>query len=152
MIQIRSFPNDLLPAPQNRGWFLQAHAPLTGLLSERTAAQLVRDRDDLRLLQRRWWGPQAIPRIRFAGFQFTATDAPLSWKMNRSQVDAIDQSWLRIVQENGNDLQQVRCIFEPSGEKCPHWPFREPPGSTKLPLKSAFTAAKKRQSTHGGGG
>jgi len=119
VIQIRSFPNDPLPAAQNRGWFFQAHAPLTGLLSERTTAQLVRDRDDLRLLQQRWWGPQAVPRLRFAGFQFTATDAPLSWKMNKSQMDAIDQAWLQIVRANGYDLQQVRCMFEPSGEKCP---------------------------------
>jgi hypothetical protein len=67
VIQIRSFPNDPLPLPRKRGWFFQAHAPITGLLSERTTAQLVRDRDDLRLLQRRWWGSGAVPRIRFGG-------------------------------------------------------------------------------------
>jgi len=127
VIQIRSFPNDPLPAAQNRGWFFQAHAPLTGLLSERSTAQLVRDRDDLRLLQSRWRGTQALPRIRFASFQFTATDAPLSWKMNKSQEAAIDQSWLRIVQENGNDLQQVRCMFEPSREECPALALQKAP-------------------------
>jgi hypothetical protein len=127
VIQIRSFPNDPLPAPRNRGWFFQAHAPLTGLLSERTTAQLVRDRDDLLLLQRRWGGSQDVPRLRFAGFQFTATDAPLSWKMNKSQMDAIDQAWRQIVRENGYDLQQVRCMFEPSGEKCPELARKKAP-------------------------
>jgi len=127
VIQIRSFPNDPLPAPRNRGWFFQAHAPITGLLSERTTAQLVRDRDELLLLQRRWWGNRAVPRLRFAGFKFGADNAPLSWKMNQSQTDAIEQQWREIIQKNGEDLQQVRCMFEPSGEKCPELARRKAP-------------------------
>ena len=127
VIQIRSFPNDPLPAPRNRGWFFQAHAPITGLLSERTTAQLVRDRDELLLLQRRWWGNRAVPRLRFAGFKFGADNAPLSWKMNKSQTDAIEQQWREIIHKNGEDLQQVRCMFEPSGEKCPELARRKAP-------------------------
>ena len=117
-IQIRSFPNDPLPAPQYRGWFFQAHAPLTGLLSVRTSAQLVRDRDDLRRLQSLWWGQGKEPRIRFAGFQFTALNAPLSWEMNQSQIDEVRTTWDQLVKGNGDDLEQVHCAFDPSGARC----------------------------------
>jgi len=119
VIQIRSFPDDPLPAPENRGWFFQAHAPVTGLLSVRTTAQLVRDRDDLDLLQRRWGADgQGLPHIRFAEFQFSTDDAPLSWEMNQSQMEAIELNWSRLVHDNGKSLRQVRCMFDPSGADC----------------------------------
>jgi Patatin-like phospholipase len=113
IVQIRSFPDDALPAPQNDGWFYQLHAPVDGLMSVRTTAQLVRDRDELNLLRDKWGNDSSSrPRIRFAGFKFQGKDAPLSWKMTHLQVEAVKSEWVRVEKENGEDLQEVRCAFE----------------------------------------
>jgi hypothetical protein len=118
MIQIRSFPRDAQIEPKFRGWFFQTHAPITGLLSERVTAQMVRDRNDLLMLQRRWWGPNREPRIRFATFEFPGGDAPLSWKMNASQTQAIQRHWTQIAHAGDPNFDQVQCMFVPSGERC----------------------------------
>jgi len=120
VIQIRSFPNDPQPSPQPRGWFLQTYAPLKALLGVRTAAQLVRDRAELMLLRERWHEEKDVPLIRFAGFQFQGQNAPLSWKMNPAQTQEIDQKWKDIFQTNPDDIDQVRCVLDPSfnPERC----------------------------------
>jgi len=92
---------------------------LEGLLSVRTSAQLVRDREELLMLRRRWGcGSDGLPLIRFAGLQFGESDAPLSWEMNKTQTDLIKSTWSALKNENGRDLQQVRCMFDPSGPNC----------------------------------
>lgn len=111
-LQIRSFPDDALAAAKNRGWFYQVYAPVEGIVSVRTSAQLVRDRDELLLLRDKWKDADGTPRIRFAGFKFEAEDAPLSWKMTDKQVNAVKSEWKRILNENGEDLRQVRCMFD----------------------------------------
>jgi hypothetical protein len=117
VIQIRSFPDDADPEPRSRGWFFQSYAPLEGLLSVRTTGQLVRDRNALLLLRAKWKNPGAedLPRIRFAGFEFKRHGAPLSWKMNRVQTDAIKNEWNDLL--NGKDtldFDQVHCFLDPS--------------------------------------
>ena len=117
VIQIRSFPDDADPDPETHGWFFQSYAPLAGLLSVRTTAQLVRDRNALMLLRDKWKNPGAedLPRIRFAGFEFKGHSAPLSWKMNGAQIDAIETDWRD--QLNGKDkldFDQVHCFLDAS--------------------------------------
>jgi Patatin-like phospholipase len=128
VLQIRSFPDDDRPSPRNRGWFFQAYAPLEGVMGARTTAQLVRDHDALLRLQRLWWGNTCkAPRIRFAGFKFTAPDAPLSWSMTKKQIKAVQEEWTNKILKDAyvylpprtanplpDDLQQVRCMFEPT--------------------------------------
>jgi hypothetical protein len=74
-IQIRSFPYDAFPSPASRGWFYQSYAPVDALMSVRTTAQLVRDRDELDLLKRKWaerrsnrYGKLCVSRSRSAAF------------------------------------------------------------------------------------
>jgi hypothetical protein len=123
VIQIRSFPDDADPDPKSRGWFFQSYAPLEGLLSVRTTGQLVRDRNALLLLRAKWKNPGAeeLPRIRFAGFEFKGHGAPLSWKMNRAQTDAIESEWSDLL--NGKDtldFDQVHCFLDASLASAPH--------------------------------
>lgn len=117
VIQIRSFPDNADPDPKSRGWFFQSYAPLEGLLSVRTTGQLVRDRNALMLLRAKWRNPGSagLPLIRFAGFEFKRHGAPLSWKMNRAQTDAIQTEWDDLL--NGKDtldFDQVRCFLDAS--------------------------------------
>jgi hypothetical protein len=117
VIQIRSFPDNADPDPESRGWFFQSYAPLEGLLSVRTTAQLVRDRNALLLLRGKWTNPGAegLPRIRFAGFEFKGNGAPLSWKMNRVQTDAIETEWGDLLNgKDALDFDQVHCFLDAS--------------------------------------
>jgi len=117
-ITIKSFPDDPMTAAKARGWFFQAYAPMLGLLNVRTTTQVVRDRFELLLLRDRLGaGADGLPRLRFATFQFPEDGAPLSWKMNGRQVDAIEDKWKSIVRSeksdsaDGDDLLQVKCAF-----------------------------------------
>jgi hypothetical protein len=123
IIQIRSFPDEgTEPKATNRGWFFQTYAPITGLLSVRTTAQLVRDRDALTTLARLW---STAPvqggledRIRFATFTFDGNDAPLSWAMNESQKQAIPLAWSNYVQQNAENIQWVHCTLDAQSSDC----------------------------------
>ncbi len=118
VVQIRSFPDDALTPPTNKGWFFQSYAPVSALLHVRTTAQLVRDREALTLFAQRWaksstkGGPS--DRIHFASFQFQGSDAPLSWKMNQRQIDEIANQWKEVVAgpETNTDLLVVHCFFD----------------------------------------
>ena len=122
VIQIRSFPDDADPDPESRGWFYQSYAPLEGLLSVRTTAQLVRDRNALMLLRDKWSNPgvEGLRRIRLAEFEFKGHGAPLSWKMNNKQTDAIRTHWNDLLKEDKReDVDWVRCFLDPGFASSP---------------------------------
>ncbi|HXD74456.1 MAG TPA: patatin-like phospholipase family protein [Vicinamibacterales bacterium] len=117
-ILIKSFPNSELQNGRSHAWFFQSYAPLLALFNVRTTTQLVRDRLELLALRERLGtGADGRPLLQFASFQFPENDAPLSWKMNQKQIDAIDAQWMKIVNEadangkEGDDLAQVRCVL-----------------------------------------
>jgi hypothetical protein len=117
-ILIKSFPNSELDNGRDRAWFFQSYAPLLALFNVRTTTQLVRDRLELLELREKLGnGADGRPLLQFASFQFPGNDAPLSWKMNQKQIDAIDAQWMKIVsqadanQKDGDDLAQVRCVL-----------------------------------------
>jgi hypothetical protein len=117
-VQIRSFPDDALAEPASKGWFFQSYAPVEGLLSVRTTAQLVRDREELEMFAERWRkSPEAgrkYARIHFAGFEFLGKNPPLSWSMNPRQKAEIGDQWKDPKISGGTDMQEVRCLFQPT--------------------------------------
>lgn len=122
IIQIRSFPDDQEAEPSNRGWFFQVEAPITGLLSVRSTAQLVRDHEGLSKLARLWHtAPEQgylQDRIRFATFTFPGNDAPLSWAMNQSQKVAIEKRWTEFQRTNKKDIDWVHCTLDEASDAC----------------------------------
>jgi len=129
ILQIRSFPNDVLAEPVSKGWFFQAYAPVRGLLSVRTTAQLIRDREELEMFAQRW-AKSVRPgrnsdRIHFAGFQFEGDNPPLSWSMNPHQKAAIGEQWNDRKKPDNKDMVEVRCFFQPS-DSCGKLPQKGP--------------------------
>jgi hypothetical protein len=122
IIQIRSFPDDQEAKPTSRGWFFQAIAPVKGLLSVRSTAQLVRDHEGLSKLARLWHSAPEQgylqDRILFATFTFPGNDAPLSWAMNRSQRDAIGRRWNEFMMTNKKDIDWVHCTIDEASDAC----------------------------------
>ena len=108
IIQIRSFPSDALRSPESKGWFYQSYAPADALMSVRTTAQLVRDREELALLQTKWSAKDRI-QIAFATFEFRAEGAPLSWQLNENQKNKIEAEWQHILEE-GNANEDLRTV------------------------------------------
>jgi hypothetical protein len=88
------------------------------LLSVRTAAQLVRDREELEMFAQRWRKSsdpgRKYARIHFAGFQFLGKHPPLSWSMNPRQKAEIGEQWNDPNTSASTDMQEVRCLFRPS--------------------------------------
>jgi hypothetical protein len=143
VLQIRSFPEDEEARPEKRGWAFQLYAPVKGLLSVRTTAQLVRDRDALTMFSRRWepaaaGTPEA--RIQFATFEYggftgkqkdKAISPPLSWAMNPSQIQAVKDDWnARVNQvdpsQSDPNVDRVHCFFDQTFSRCGTLPPREP--------------------------
>jgi predicted acylesterase/phospholipase RssA len=152
VIQIRSFPPDAEAQPRKKGWGFQLYAPIEGLISVRSTAQLVRDREALTLFSRRWESkdPRIAPvNMQFATFEFggcktdeegpqgknkairdKAVNPPLSWAMNPSQVQAVKDDWnARVARANAcksdPNIDKVRCFFDPHSTRCgnlPHGP------------------------------
>jgi hypothetical protein len=114
VIQIRSFPTASVPDPANKGWFYQSYAPVDALLSVRTTAQLIRDREQLSLLKRTWAAVDDV-HIKFATFEFSGREAPLSWQLTEKQADKIEFEWRSILDQGNknNDLQTVRSFCDP---------------------------------------
>jgi hypothetical protein len=116
VIQIRSFPSDSNPAPSSKGWFYQSYAPANALLSVRTTAQLVRDREELDLLREKWSAKDHV-RIEIATFEFSGHDAPLTWELTENQKQEIKAEWEKILKDPGRkeDLETVRefCTGQP---------------------------------------
>ena len=128
-VQIRSFPDDALAKPASKGWFFQAYAPVKGLLSVRTTAQLVRDREELEMFAARWRKStkegRKDARIHFAGFDFAGKNAPLSWSMNPRQKAEIGERWKNAQTPDSKDLLEVRCLFQPTSD-CDKLPDKGP--------------------------
>jgi predicted acylesterase/phospholipase RssA len=120
VIQIRSFPTGSIPDPSTKGWFYQSYAPVDALLSVRTTAQLVRDRDELELLQKKWAAVDDV-RMKFATFEFAGKEAPLSWQLTAQQTKMIEFQWQNIVNQvdQNNDLQSVRSFCNPRQGEMP---------------------------------
>jgi hypothetical protein len=114
VIQIRSFPTGSNPDPSPKGWFYQSYAPIDALLSVRTTAQLVRDRDELELLEKKWDALDDV-KIKFATFEFPGKDAPLSWQLTAQQTKMIEFQWQNIIDQSDqySDLQSVRSFCNP---------------------------------------
>lgn len=146
IIQIRSFPERPPDDPENRSWFYQTYAPLSGLLSVRTTGQLLRDRDALEHFYQEKQKEEKEEKdkaketgkderktvhVRAATFEFQGTDAPLSWAMNEAQKAEIPEKWEELVYgkckkaedrnqdvgDNG-DWMEVRCFFHPEAGGC----------------------------------
>jgi hypothetical protein len=139
VIQIRPFPADAAALPKKRGWAFQLYAPLKGLLSVRSTAQLVRDREALTLFARQWEPREegtAEPRIQFATFEYggfsgkqkdKAINPPLSWAMNPSQIQAVKEDWNTRVNsaatgQNDPNVDKVHCFFDSGFERCASLP------------------------------
>lgn len=135
VLQIRPFPGDQDAQPKKKGWAFQLYAPVKALLSVRSTAQLIRDREALILFAQRWEPgdvPVAQARIHFATFEFggfngrekdKAINPPLSWAMSPSQIQAVKDDWTERVNhtdptEDDLNVNQVRCFFDPSFSFC----------------------------------
>jgi hypothetical protein len=113
-IQIRSFPTDAFLAPESRGWFYQSYAPLNALMSVRTTAQLVRDREELELLKHKWLSSDDV-RIEVATFEFSGKQAPLSWELTAQQKSEIQHEWEATLTDPSKKeaLDKVRSFCSP---------------------------------------
>jgi len=118
-IQIRSFPPDAFPGATSKGWFYQSYAPLNALMSVRTTAQLVRDREELELLRHKWLAKGNV-RIDEAEFVFPGKSAPMSWELTAQQENEIQDQWKTTLSDptNGN-LQAVLSFCRLHGSQSP---------------------------------
>ncbi len=135
VLQIRPFPADEEAKPTKKGWAFQLYAPVKGLLSVRSTAQLLRDREALALFARRWESTDAETagaQIQFATFEFggfnqkerdKAINPPLSWAMSPSQIQAVKRDWnvrinLADPAQNDPNVNKVHCFFDPKPGFC----------------------------------
>jgi hypothetical protein len=92
-----------------RGWFYQAIAPLTTLVSVRGAGQIAHNDTELQLLQQKWWCAAGIP-IHSVTFEFPGSKTPLSWHLTPSDQAAISKTWDNssdpIIRERLEDAKQ----------------------------------------------
>jgi hypothetical protein len=88
-----------------RGWFYQAIAPLTTLVSVRGAGQIAHNDTELQLLQQKWWCAAGIP-IHSVTFEFPVSKTPLSWHLTPSDQEAISKTW-----DNSSD-PEIRARLE----------------------------------------
>jgi hypothetical protein len=97
------------PDLQTRDGFYQSYAPMNALMSGRTTAQLVRDCEELELLNQKWLAKGNV-RIEEAEFAFAGKGAPMSWELTQ-QEDEIQRQWETTLRDpsNGN-LQAVRSF------------------------------------------
>jgi hypothetical protein len=75
---------------KTRGWFFQAFAPISTLLSVRSAGQVAHNNIELELLQQKW---SARVPIHTAKFEFGNPDPPLSWHLTPLEVADIRRAW-----------------------------------------------------------
>jgi hypothetical protein len=135
VVQIRPFPGDEEAQPKKKGWAFQLYAPIKGLLSVRSTAQLLRDREALTLFAQRWEPGDVTTsqaKILFATFEFggfnaterdKAVNPPLSWAMSPSQIQAVKEDWTERVNhadpnQDDPNVNQVHCFFDPSFSLC----------------------------------
>jgi hypothetical protein len=89
-------------------------------MSVRTTAQLLRDREAMDNFVA-LWSSRGV-NFRRATFEFPGDQAPLSWQMNRSQIDAIKTQWGKCIAPDNQDWLQVNCFFHPDLKECESLP------------------------------
>ncbi len=90
VLQIRSFPPDQIPDAKWTTWFYQVYAPLDGLESVRVTGQLLRDKEELRSFENARRDKAAFCNVTFG---FPGGGAPLSWQLNRIQIEQVKTQW-----------------------------------------------------------
>jgi hypothetical protein len=107
ILQIRSFPLDQIPDPTWKTWFYQVYAPFDGLESVRGTGQLLRDKEELKSFEDSRRNKAAFCNVTFG---FPGATAPLSWQLNRSQKQAVEDQW----NSQAINLDKVRTFLNPA--------------------------------------
>jgi len=76
----------------NRGWFYQAIVPLLTLDAVRSSGQIAHNDIELSLLRQKWAAKRNLP-IHSMVFEFPNEDAPLSWHLTHTEIEAIRSAW-----------------------------------------------------------
>lgn len=102
LIEIRSSPTRIPPAPEDRAWTFALTGPLRALYEVRLDAQRARNETELALLGE-GWGDGSLTRVRFS----LADDlAPLTWNLGAQDLRRIERAWTR--DDNMASLARVR--------------------------------------------
>jgi hypothetical protein len=92
VLRIESFPTTV-EKTEAQGWPFQSWAPLTAMMSVRTAAQRQRDETDLRLFQQQY-RPGLIREVTFRYEPpCGCPDPPLSWDLSPVEIECLDRAW-----------------------------------------------------------
>jgi len=76
---------------KSRGWFFQAFAPITTLISVRSAAQVAHNDIELQMLQEKW-NSHGV-KIETVKFVYPDRDPPLSWHLTPKDIESIRNEW-----------------------------------------------------------
>lgn len=97
ILQITSFNAAASNKPSEHGWGFQIIAPILAVLEMRGTAQKARDLSELRLFARYYQSKQVPVKVWTAQFGFIGEkpceQPPLSWKLDKAQVDCISKAW-----------------------------------------------------------
>jgi hypothetical protein len=92
VLRIESFPTTV-EKTEAQGWPFQSWAPLTAMMSVRSAAQRQRNETDLRLFQRQY-RPGLIREVTFRYEPpCGCPDPPLSWDLSPVEIECLDRAW-----------------------------------------------------------
>jgi hypothetical protein len=129
IVQIRPFPSTAIEEPKERGWPFQVYSPLSALLSVRESGQLLHAKEELLALRDKWGrGPDELPLIKFATFEFSPEGAPLSFRMNPTQERQIKTLWESPTPPIAQSLQTVQCVIDPKARAdCPKLAYTSMP-------------------------
>jgi hypothetical protein len=101
------------PSIHDRAWVWQLTAPLTGLLSVRTAAQQARNAVEIEAFRAAW---QSAPgkRLEFVTIGDRGTGPSLGWHISRRErCEVEDQWWNRYVNASDPALATIESILGP---------------------------------------
>jgi Carboxypeptidase regulatory-like domain/Patatin-like phospholipase len=93
VLRIEAFPANNMESTTAQGWPFQTWAPLTAMMSVRSAAQLQRNDTDFRLFQQQY-KPGMIKEVTFR-YQppCGCPDPPLSWDLSPVEIECLDLAW-----------------------------------------------------------
>jgi hypothetical protein len=122
VLQIRSFPETgLPPREQERSWLFQTYAPLTALMSVRTAAQRLRNEQEFNYLRCYWKELGVTIETLVVDYErdpaYDDPEPPLSWSLRTGQKDAIERAWAREVEQTQQTVR--RFLRSGAAEDCP---------------------------------
>ncbi len=111
VLQIRSFPEaELPPREHHRSWVFQSYAPLTALMSVRTAAQRLRNEQEFNYLQCYWKELGVNIESLVVDYETDPTyddpDPPLSWSLRSGQKHAIERAWSREANQQSDRVRR----------------------------------------------